>query len=209
MTNCLILVDLQYDFMPGGALAVQEGDRVVPIANHIMENFSMIVSTQDWHPADHGSFASQHSGKKPGDLIDLHGLQQVLWPDHCVMNTEGAKFHKDLRIEKIQKVFPKGQEKTVDSYSGFFDNGKRKATGMHEYLKENGVKKIFVCGLALDFCVKFTAVDAKELGYDTYLIEDACRAVNLSPGDDKKAIEDMKALGIHCISSSDIEKYNV
>lgn len=200
----LLLIDLQIDFCPGGALEVKEGDQVIPIANALMEKFDLIVATQDWHPADHGSFAANHPWRKPGQVIDLHGLQQVLWPIHCVQGSFGAKFHPKLNAANITKVFVKGTDATIDSYSGFFDNGHRKATGLGDYLKEQGVTQVFVMGLATDYCVKFTALDSIELGFETYLIEDASRGVNLQAGDVDEAVSEMKAKGVNIIQSASL-----
>ena len=204
MKQALILVDIQNDFVPGGALPVAEGDRVVPIANRLQKHFDLIVATQDWHPANHGSFASQHAGKTIGDVIDLHGLPQVLWPDHCVQRSNGAEFHPDLDRSRVARVFQKGVDPEIDSYSGFFDNGHRRGTGLAEYLKSQGVTHVFVCGLATDYCVKFTALDALKLGFKTHLIEDACRGVNLRPGDGQRAVEEMRAAGVTVTNSQDI-----
>ena len=204
MTSALILVDLQNDFVPGGALAVEEGDQIIPLVNDLQQHFPLIVATQDWHPADHGSFASNHSGQKPGEIIDLHGLAQILWPDHCVQGSRGAEFVSALDLSRVAKIFPKGTDATIDSYSGFFDNGKRKSTGLHEYLQSQEVDTVYVLGLATDYCVKFTALDARELGYQTYLIEDASRGVNLQPGDVALAISHLKAAGISVIHSGEL-----
>ena len=202
--RALVLVDLQYDFMPGGALAVAEGDTIVPIANRLIPEFDMVVATQDWHPADHGSFAAQYPGKQPGEVINLNGLDQILWPTHCVQGSHGAEFHHDLDDSAIGKIFPKGTESGIDSYSGFFDNGHRKSTGLGDYLKDKGVSDVYVLGLATDYCVKFTALDAAELGFSTYVIEDACRGVNLEPGDVDKAKDEMRAAGINIINSEQV-----
>ncbi|MEL6850845.1 MAG: bifunctional nicotinamidase/pyrazinamidase [Bacteroidota bacterium] len=197
----LIIVDIQNDFVPGGALAVKEGDEIVPRINELQPSFDLVVATQDWHPADHGSFAVHHPGKKPGELIDLHGLTQVLWPVHCVQGTEGAAFVEELNTDQVEKVFVKGTDSSVDSYSGFFDNGRRNSTGLGDFLKEKGASEVYVVGLATDYCVKFTALDAASLGYKTYLIEDACRGVELNPGDIDQALADMEAAGVRRISS--------
>lgn len=202
--KALLLIDLQIDFCPGGALEVKEGDQVIPIANELMEQFDLVVATQDWHPANHGSFAANHPWRRPGQVIDLHGLQQVLWPIHCVQDSFGAQFHPKLNQAGITKVFVKGTDPEIDSYSGFFDNGKRKATGMGEYLKEQGVTEVFVLGLATDYCVKFTALDALGLGFDTHLIVDASRGVNLQEGDVDRAVEEMQQKGIKVIQSSEL-----
>ncbi len=204
MKKALILVDLQNDFCPLGALAVAEGDQLIPIANKLMEQFDLVVATQDWHPADHGSFAANHPWRKPGQVIDLHGLSQILWPIHCVQGSFGAEFVKELNTEKITKIFPKGTDPQIDSYSGFFDNGHRKATGMGDYLKAEGVEEVFVMGLATDYCVKFTALDAVELGFQTKLIVDASRGVNLQEGDVDKAIKEMKNKGVDLVNYQDI-----
>jgi len=202
--KALIIVDIQYDFLPGGTLAVQEGDHIIPIVNKLEEKFDVIVATQDWHPADHGSFASNHENKNPGELIKLRGLDQVLWPDHCVQHTRGAEFSKGLNTEKIQKTFQKGTDPSIDSYSGFFDNGKRKDTGLNDYLKSQGVDEVYIVGLATDYCVKFTALDAHECGYKTFVVADATRAVNLQPGDGEKTLKEMSQKGIRIIKSSEL-----
>lgn len=202
--KALLLIDLQIDFCPGGALEVKEGDQVIPIANALMQQFDLVVATQDWHPADHGSFAANHPWRRPGQVIDLHGLQQVLWPIHCVQDSFGAQFHPQLNQAGITKVFVKGTDPEIDSYSGFFDNGHRKATGMGEYLKEQAVTEVFVLGLATDYCVKFTALDALGLGFDTHLIVDASRGVNLQEGDVDRAIEEMQQKGIKIIQSAQL-----
>lgn len=193
--DALILVDLQYDFMPGGALAVPEGDTVVPLANQLAAQFDLVVASQDWHPPDHRSFASQHAGKKPGDVIDLEGLQQHLWPDHCVQNTHGAEFHKDLDQSKIERVFQKGEDPSIDSYSTFFDNAHRRSTGLGDYLKGKGVAKVFLMGLATDYCVKFSALDARELGFQVTVVGDGCRGIDVKEGDVENAIRQMLAKG--------------
>lgn len=198
----LILVDLQNDFCPGGALAVPEGDAVIPIANLLAPRFSLVVATQDQHPADHLSFASSHVGKKPYDVIDLDGLPQVLWPPHCVQGTSGADFHPELDRSRITHVVPKGTDPRIDSYSGFYDNGKRKATGLGDYLQQRRVKHLYVLGLATDYCVKATVLDAVRLGFEVTLIEDGCRGVGLAPADIPNALEEMRSAGVHLVRSS-------
>jgi nicotinamidase/pyrazinamidase len=200
--NTLILVDLQNDFCPGGALAVPQGDEVVAVANRLQPSFDLVVATQDWHPAGHASFAANHPGKSPGDVIELDGLQQVLWPVHCVQGTAGAELHPDLDRHRITRVFQKGTDCSIDSYSGFFDNGHRKATGLGDYLKGRGVTHVYVCGLATDYCVKFTALDAVELGLQTHLILDGCRGVELAPGDLERAVNQMQSAGVHVSDSA-------
>jgi nicotinamidase/pyrazinamidase len=202
--NALILVDLQNDFCPGGALAVGNGDAVVAVANAVMDRFPLVVATQDFHPRNHGSFAANHDGAAPYSQIDLCGLEQVLWPVHCVEHTRGAAFHSDLATTKIARVFPKGTDPTVDSYSGFFDNGKRKSTGLGEYLRVQGVTHVFVLGLATDYCVRATVLDALELGFAVTLIADGCRAVDLQPGDGERAMAAMTAAGARMIDSRQV-----
>src|SRR5262249_3959997 len=189
----LILTDLQNDFMPGGALPVPGGDEVVPLANRLQQHFDRVVATQDWHPPDHQSFASQHPGKKIGEVIQLAGVSQVLWPDHCLQNTPGARFHPDLEQARIQKIFQKGTDPKIDSYSTFFDNLHLKATGLGEFLRKQGAMEIYLLGLATDYCVKYSALDAVELGFKTFVIEDACRGIDLNPGDVERALREMQA----------------
>lgn len=205
--KALILVDIQNDFCPGGRLAVKDGDRVVPVANRLLaakERLGLAVATQDWHPRDHGSFASSHPGKKPGEVIDLNGLAQILWPDHCVQGSPGAEFHPDLATASVDRVFRKGSDPAVDSYSGFFDNGRRKATGLGTFLHERGVGTVYVLGLATDYCVKYTALDARSLGFETKLVLDGCRGVNLKPSDSDEAVAEMRKAGIGVVSASDL-----
>jgi nicotinamidase/pyrazinamidase len=198
--NALVLVDIQNDFLPTGALPVPGGDEVIEPANALMSSFNLIVATQDWHPRDHGSFAVNHPGKRPGDVIDLHGLQQILWPAHCVQNTPGATFAPGLDMTRVAQVFRKGTDPTIDSYSGFFDNGHRKATGLGDYLKTRGVTDVYLCGLAIDYCVKFSALDAVKLGFRAHLIRHASRGVNLRCGDVDRAIEDMREAGVEIVT---------
>ena len=196
MKTALILVDIQNDFLPGGALAVAHGDEVVAVANRLAHEHALVIATQDWHPANHGSFAANHPGRKPYDLVELSGLSQVLWPVHCVQNTGGALFAQGLDTRAIHHVFQKGTDPGIDSYSGFFDNGHRKSTGLGEFLKDQGVTAVTVAGLATDYCVKYTALDARQLGLDVALVRSGCRAVNLQPGDEAAAIEEMRRAGV-------------
>jgi nicotinamidase/pyrazinamidase len=202
--RALVVVDMQNDFVPGGALAVPEGDVIVRLVNALQRRFELVVATQDWHPPNHGSFAANHRGKKPGDVIRLNGLPQILWPVHCVQNTRGAEFVAGLDTSRIAKIFPKGTDPQIDSYSGFFDNGHKKATGLGDYLKGKGVTEVFVAGLATDYCVQFTALDARMLGFKTALIEDACRAVNLRPEDSTVAVAEMKKAGVAILRSDEL-----
>lgn len=176
--KALIIVDIQNDFIPGGSLAVPDGDKIISRINELQKKFDLVVATQDWHPANHKSFASQHDSKNPFDVIDLNGLQQTLWPDHCIQSTKGAEFHKDLNTNKIEAIFRKGTNPEIDSYSGFFDNGRKKATGLHGYLQERKVTSVFVCGLAADFCVYYTALDALSLGYETTILDESTKAID-------------------------------
>ena len=202
--KALILVDIQNDFLPGGALAVPDGDAVIPIANKVQASFPIVVATQDWHPANHGSFAASHPGKRVFERIDLNGLAQTLWPTHCVQNTPGATLAAKLKQDRIARIFQKGTDPAIDSYSGLFDNGHRKSTGLGEWLKEKGVEEVFVCGLATDYCVKFTALDAAQSGFKTSLIEDASRGVNLGPDDVKNALTEMRKAGVSIVQSKDV-----
>jgi len=202
MARALILVDLQYDFCPGGALAVAHGDETIPIANRLLKTFETVVATQDWHPSDHGSFAVNHPGNKPYEMIELNGLPQVLWPAHCVQGSRGAELHADLDRAKITEVFRKGTDPSIDSYSGFFDNGHRKSTGLGDWLKQRGIDELFVMGLATDYCVKFTALDARALGLSVALVQDGCRGVELAPGDCDKAIAEMREAGVKIVDSA-------
>lgn len=197
--NALILVDLQNDFCPGGALPVPQGDEVIAVANRVQPLFDLVVASQDWHPADHASFAANQSGKQPGDTIELHGLTQVLWPNHCVQGTFGAQLHSDLDLSRIDQIFRKGVDSAIDSYSAFFDNEHRKSTGLADYLKDRGVTDVFIGGLATDYCVKFTALDALERGFKTHVIEDACRGVELAAGDVLRALDEMRTSGVEIV----------
>ena len=204
MKKALILVDIQNDFLPGGALAVPEGDSIVPVVNRLQEKFDLILATQDYHPVGHSSFAASHTDKKPGEIIDLDGLTQILWPIHCVQGSGGAAFSENLDMSKVAKVFHKGENADIDSYSGFFDNGKRRKTGLEDYLRSKDVDTVYIVGLATDYCVKFTALDAVELGFETFVIKDATKAVNLQPGDFEKALEGMKKAGVNIVASADV-----
>lgn len=200
--KALLIIDVQNDFLPGGALAVNEGDQIIPVINRLQEKFDFIVATQDWHPADHGSFAAHYSGKSPGDFVQLGNVEQVLWPVHCVQGSEGAKFPENLNQQRWKKVIRKGTNLFVDSYSGFYDNDRRENTGLGQYLKDNGIEEVFVAGLATDFCVKFTVLDALKLGFETTVIKDATRAVNLTPQDYDNALKDMTKSGAEVIDSA-------
>jgi nicotinamidase/pyrazinamidase len=202
--DALLIVDVQNDFLPGGALAVSSGDQIIPLVNLIQSKFNFIVASQDFHPADHKSFAANNPGRKVGDIIDLDGLNQFLWPVHCVQGTDGADFSKALIQENWNKIFQKGMNPEVDSYSGFFDNAKRGDTGLSEFLKENQIERVFICGLALDYCVMFTALDALNEGFETFLITDATRPVNVKPTDGENSLRELAAAGIKLITSKEL-----
>lgn len=197
--TALIIVDVQNDFVPGGALAVPEGDMVVEIINRAQPNFDLVVATQDWHPSDHGSFASNHPGKKPGGIVRLNGLPQILWPDHCVQNTTGAQFVPGLDTSRVARIFRKGTDPDIDSYSGLFDNGHRKSTGLGEFLRQEHVTDVYIAGLATDYCVKYTALDCVRLGFHTHVIKEGCRGVNLVPRDSDQAILEMRRAGVDMV----------
>lgn len=198
--KALLIIDIQNDFLPGGALAVPEGDQVIPVVNALQPHFDLVVATQDWHPADHKSFASNHPGKKPFEAIDLQGREQVLWPDHCVQGSAGAALAPALELNRVEAIFRKGMNPEIDSYSGFFDNGHLKTTGLADYLRSKMVTQVFVAGLAGDFCVYFTAKDALLEGFKTFLLEDASRPIN--PEGFTQAKADLRHLGGKIIQSS-------
>ena len=202
--KALLIVDIQNDFLPKGALPVHDGDKVIPIINKIQDRFDLIVATQDWHPQDHGSFATNYPGHQPGEIIKLAGLDQILWPAHCVQGTQGSDFAPGFDTTKLHKVVRKGTDKSIDSYSTFFDNARRKKTDLEEFLREKRVTEVFICGLATDYCVKFSTLDALDLGFTVYVIVDACRGVDLQPGDVDRAIEEMRAKGARLITSKEV-----
>lgn len=183
--KALIIVDMQNDFLPGGSLAVADGDKVIPVINKIQSAFDLVIATQDWHPKDHASFASNHAGKEIMDVIELDDLQQVLWPDHCIQGTEGAEFTNQLETDRVELIVRKGTDKQIDSYSAFFDNGRKKSTGLAGYLLERGVIQVTICGLAGDFCVYYTAMDALELGFQADILLDGTAAIDPDGFDEK------------------------
>lgn len=184
--KALIIIDIQNDFLPGGALEVANGDQIIDTVNMLQSRYDLVVATQDWHPSNHKSFASQHPDHNIFDLIDLNGLEQVLWPNHCVQGTRGAELADTLRQERIEAIFRKGIDPTIDSYSGFYDNGRRKNTGLHGYLQNRDVTEVHICGLAADFCVYFTAMDALSLGYRTVILSKATKPIDKESYMDKK-----------------------
>ena len=203
--RALLLIDVQNDFMPGGSLAVAHGDEVVAIANAMMPRFGVVVATQDWHPRGHASFASSHPGCKSGDETEIRGVTQRLWPDHCVQGTSGASFHSALDVAGITHVVRKGVDRAIESYSGFFDNGHVRDTGLAAYLGERGVSEVWIAGVASDYCVKFTALDARALGLLTFVVVDGCRGVDLNPGDVEAALAEMRAAGCELVTSSAVD----
>ncbi len=174
----LVIIDMQNDFIPGGALEVPGGDKIIPVINRLQEKFDLVIATQDWHPENHMSFASSHEEKEPFDTIEWHGMDQILWPDHCVQNSPGAGFHSDLDLQKIEAIFRKGMDKNIDSYSGFYDNGHEKNTGLAGYLRGRNAHELFFCGLAGDVCVNFSIRDALKEGFSVTLLEDATSPID-------------------------------
>ena len=199
----LIIVDTQNDFCPGGALEVPEGDTIIPTINRLAEQFGCILQTQDWHPEGHSSFASSHSGKSPFDTVRMPYGEQVLWPDHCIQGSRGAEFHPDLVTTRSELIVRKGFRKEIDSYSAFFENDHQTPTGLDGYLKDRGLNELYFCGLATDFCVKWSVVDARKLGYTAYLITDATKGIDVN-GSLDAAREEMKEAGAQFVTSSAI-----
>ena len=198
----LIIVDAQNDFMPGGALEVRDGDRIVPVINKIIPEFELVVATQDWHPAEHKSFAINHPNRKEFEVIDLNGIEQKLWPPHCIQGTPGAEFHPQLQLNAVEAIFRSAMEIEVDSYSGFYDNAHLKSTGLAGFLREKGADDLYFCGLAADICVYYTIKDALAEGFKATLIEDA--TVPLIPEDYEKARKDILARGGRIITSEEL-----
>ena len=195
MTDALIVIDVQYDFCPGGALAVPDGDEIIPDINKLMNEFDVVIATQDWHPAGHSSFASSHQGKQAYDLVEMPYGPQVLWPDHCVQGSAGAEFHADLNVSRADAIIRKGFRSSIDSYSAFFENDKTTPTGLDGYLRSRGITGLVMTGLATDFCVAYSAIDAATLGFATTVRADLCRGINLN-GSLETALADMKNAGV-------------
>lgn len=204
--SVLLVVDVQVDFCPGGNLPVPDGDKVVPVINRLTQTFPRIVATQDWHPRNHVSFASNHPGSNPFDLLPGKEGQQILWPDHCVPGTVGAEFHPDLDTLAFDLIVRKGTDPELDSYSAFFENDRKTPTGLHFYLKGLEVKSVYLVGLALDVCVYYTAMDALKLGFNTVVVEDACRAIDTPPGSLKACLDEMRNSGAHILTAADVEE---
>lgn len=201
--KALLIVDIQNDFLPGGALAVPGGDRIIPVVNELQDRFELVVATQDWHPPNHQSFASNHANKQPFDVIELGGLKQTLWPDHCVQGTAGADFPGTLNTNRVEAIFRKGTDPGIDSYSGFYDNGHLKSTGLADYLRGKKVKQVYVTGLCGDICVFYTAMDSLNEGFETYLIEEGTCPLNQD--DFKKTNKELEAKGGKLISTGEIK----
>lgn len=203
--KALLMVDLQNDFCRNGSLEVPDANTIIPHANSLQQNFECVIASKDWHPEDHLSFAANHPGKKVNDILEIDGIQQILWPVHCVQNTPGAEFHPDLKTDKISKIVYKGTNKQIDSYSAFFDNAHLRKTDLQDYLEKQNIQTIYVMGLATDYCVKYTCIDAMHLGFKTYIIEDACRGVELVAGDIVRAIDEMRAAGVQVVRMGEIQ----
>jgi nicotinamidase/pyrazinamidase len=204
--RALLLTDIQNDFLPGGALPVPGGDTIIPIANVLQPHFPLLVATQDWHPPHHASFAANHPGKNVYDQIDLCGLPQTLWPVHCVQNTPGADLAPALHRDRINHISRKGTDPFIDSYSAFFDNGHRRSTGLADWLRSHQVSDLYLCGLATDYCVKFSALDALAQGFRVFVIEDACRGIDLQPGDVAQAIELLRRSDVTILRSDQLNR---
>lgn len=201
--KALLIVDVQNDFLPGGALPVPKGDHVVEVINKIQPFFQLIVATKDWHPTNHISFASVH-GRKPGEIIEIGKLKQELWPNHCIQGSDGAEFAPHLSIDRIDKIFFKGIDAEIDSYSAFYDNAHQRSTGLGEYLHQLGVGSLYIVGLATDYCVKYSVLDALQLGFKTQVILDACQGIDLIPGDIDRALKAIEKAGACLINSSQL-----
>ena len=201
--RALIIVDVQNDFLPGGSLGVPQGDQIIPLINRMIPHFKLIVATQDWHPHDHTSFVVNHPGKNVGDIVDVRGILQILWPVHCVRNTKGAELAPGLNKDAIESIFYKGTDPWIDSYSAFFDNARRKSTGLDEHLRSNEVDEIAIVGLATDYCVLYSVIDAIDLGYKVIVVEDACRGINLQEGDVQEAFGTMREKGAKIVKFTD------
>lgn len=201
--KALLIVDVQNDFCPGGALAVKEGDEIIPIINKIAPQFDSIVLTQDWHPSDHSSFASMHEGKEPYETIQKDYGEQVLWPDHCVQNRGGSAFHKDLNTKEAQLIIRKGFRAEIDSYSAFYENDQKTVTGLSGFLKDLNIDELYICGLATDFCVKWSALDGLKEGFKVFILEDATKGIDLN-NSVAEAWKEMKEAGAKRIKSSEL-----
>ncbi len=207
MNSALIVVDIQKDFMPGGSLSIPLADEIIPGINHIMRMFSLVVGTKDYHPKKHISFASTHIGKKPGDHIEIEGGTQILWPDHCIQGSQGSEFDSRLDKECFLHIVLKGTHKNIDSYSTFFDNARDHSTGLSDFLFKQDIHKVFLCGVATEYCVLFSTIDALDLGFEVFVIKDLCRPVELLKGDEKLALKKMEVRGAKLIDSSEVASF--
>jgi len=203
--SALLVIDVQNDFCPGGQLAVEEGHKVVPVINRIIGFFGLVAATQDWHPADHLSFAANHSGKNVFDTVEVCGIDQILWPEHCIAGTRGAQFHPDLNSAAFDIILRKGRQKELDSYSAFLENDHRTSTGLEFYLKGLEVGRLFLCGIASDVCVYYSALDGVALGFEVFVIEDGCRGIDAPPGTLKERVDKMITEGVKVINSKELE----
>ncbi len=204
--KALLLVDIQNDWLSEGSLPVPQGDEIIPLIDEMIHYpFDLIVATKDWHPAEHGSFAANYAGKKPGDRINLGGIDQILWPPHCIQGTWGSEFPPGWDVMRVHKVIYKGTDPLVDSYSTFYDNGLRKSTGLENYLKDKGVRDLYLAGLATEYCVAYSALDAIKLGFHTYVIVDACRGINLQPNDVELSLSTMEKAGVKLLTLNDLK----
>jgi nicotinamidase/pyrazinamidase len=192
----LLIVDVQYDFLPGGSLGVPKGNEVIPAINAIIADYDLVLATRDFHPADHKSFASQHKDQNPGDVVILNGIEQVLWPDHCIQDTHGSEISREFKLDMINKIIYKGTNRDIDSYSAFFDNNHKTATELNSFLQQKGVKELDITGLALNYCVKYTALDAIKLGYKANIQTSACRGIELMSGDIDRALGELRNAGV-------------
>ena len=200
----LLIIDIQRDFCPGGALPVPGGDEVIRVVNRLMNEFGSVAATQDWHAPGHISFASTHAGKKPFDTVMVNGIEQLLWPDHCVQGSKGAALHPDLDVDSLHLILRKGLRPYLDSYSAFYENDRKTPTGLSSYLREIGVSSVWLCGLAADVCVFYSAMDAVRIGFETFVIEDAVRGVDVPPGNVSRTRDEMKAAGVGFMRSTDM-----
>jgi len=205
--DCLLVVDVQNDFMPGGALAVPDGDAVVPVVNRLMDGFDHVIVTQDWHTPGHLSFASSHPGRQPFETVMVDYGEQILWPDHCIQGTDGARFHKDFDTSRAELIIRKGFHRNIDSYSAIFENDHKTPTGLAGYLRERGFERLFIAGLATDFCVKWSVEDARRAGFETVMIEDGCRAIDID-GSARAALEAMEAAGATIATSETLPDHS-
>jgi nicotinamidase/pyrazinamidase len=202
--KALLVVDVENDFMPGGALGISGADQIIPVINRIIPHFTLVLAAKDWHPEGHQSFAENHPGKKPGDIVTIHGIQQILWPAHCIRETRGSEFAPGLKKEAFDSVFFKGTDPWVDSYSAFFDNARQKATGLADYLKSRRTDQLFIVGIATEYCVLYSVLDALEMGISVTVVSDACKGINLHPGDADAALIKMAEKGATIITSDKI-----